>query len=886
MKKENTHMKAMKSILALAGAITSALALQADSTWTNACGVVDWNDEANWNNGVPTGNVKAFLSSSSSKFFYRMTPPLAFTGEIVTTCPSGNSCGLPNYVALTVLDGAAWTVTGNGVVIATEGIGARLSSGFTGTVEIPSGMTFAVPPSLDAGVTFIGAGTLRLDSVSRLARTAGFAGRIEVPSGETFSPADPTFGRAATIALGDGATLAYSKNALARGAIRPIPSWTEAPDAWTYNANNAKIAERQQEAGDEFTIDTRAPFVEDDGTLVLVNDCSQTHSVIYTNRLFRLDEDWGVSFTALTAIPADSKYNGICGQALDGFFHFVLQTDGPRAIASDYGAVFAYATTLGFKTYLYDDGAAFSWWAFGEWSQNYGFRRQYLDGIVYNRPIDYSVTCIGGVMTITMCQDGKSISTSKDVSSKLGEFPKGAYLSFSGSTGWWGITDIPWNRTTVWDFRGWYRERNGGAWQPVAENERITTFNEENWFINSYDKGTKIHTRGNAALNDDGSLPVMGPGANVCVSSACYTPLSINKRYNIVYDAEWKSQTGAYPDGMSFGFVKYTPTAEGDRLYGTGDFRFYEWSHFLCMWWYTYDAGKLQPQLDFYDTNDSNTHVTDYDATDYSGAYRCADNNRLAIFWQYDPEGDLEWRFCHWPTANANSGAVRKTIAYKFNSTKMEKYRKMRDGSPSADNCYLHFRGDVASWGHLDYRLHGITVNELVDNNAVELGTVEVEPGASATVAPEAEFSDSATPVAVFDAFRLGAKSTLALAPAASGVSAAGEISAAGEGAVSVAAGATLEANRFGILSADAKVTLSGNVRLGNAVTFVVPNAVRHAMVDRLVLDWSAAALVDPLPSTIAILDENGRDLSSMLRASVDEDGVRLSKVGLILILR
>ena len=61
MKKENTHMKAMKSILALAGAITSALALQADSTWTNACGVVDWNDEANWNNGVPTGNVKAFL---------------------------------------------------------------------------------------------------------------------------------------------------------------------------------------------------------------------------------------------------------------------------------------------------------------------------------------------------------------------------------------------------------------------------------------------------------------------------------------------------------------------------------------------------------------------------------------------------------------------------------------------------------------------------------------------------------------------------------------------------------------------------------------------------------------------------------------------------------
>ena len=93
-------------------------------------------------------------------------------------------------------------------------------------------------------------------------------------------------------------------------------------------------------------------------------------------------------------------------------------------------------------------------------------------------------------------------------------------------------------------------------------------------------------------------------------------------------------------------------------------------------------------------------------------------------------------------------------------------------------------------------------------------------------------------------------------------------------------------ANRFGILSADAKVTLSGNVRLGNAVTFVVPNAVRHAMVDRLVLDWSAAALVGPLPSTIAILDENGRDLSSMLRASVDEDGVRLSKVGLILILR
>ena len=165
--------------------VLGACAARADATWKGARFDLnaDWSAAGNWDGDVPTGNAVAtigYAADNTANFrVLGLTPPADFTGTIKVAYDTTdwNTC-FHNTLKLTVPEGAAWTVSGNGMLYASEALSARLAPDFTGVVVVTNGAVFTVSTSMNDAVEFVGDGRLVVSEPKRLMHISGFTGTL------------------------------------------------------------------------------------------------------------------------------------------------------------------------------------------------------------------------------------------------------------------------------------------------------------------------------------------------------------------------------------------------------------------------------------------------------------------------------------------------------------------------------------------------------------------------------------------------------------------------------------------------------------------------------------------------------------------------------------
>ena len=299
-------------------------------TWCGPSGEQDWSAATNWvDNIVATGDDVAYFPQNSAyhsngtgkrRYWFKVAPPPDFTGVILTTNEFAskdfysnneyyNQAFLPT-VELETGNGAAWTVSGDGGVVATAGIEAHIAPSFAGVIDVRKGCEFSVPDNLNSAVRFVGAGTLKLSKGTQFRQAERFAGNVVLPEGESVSGADLTGLQSASVQLADGQTLSFDPGELAMRPVLPIESFADAPGKWTFNGTT--YAEGNIPSG---PFNPLPPYVQN-GELWLTDEPAQIHSVWYTNRMFRVTDDWGDEFQVLARAAVGNENHGreACGR--------------------------------------------------------------------------------------------------------------------------------------------------------------------------------------------------------------------------------------------------------------------------------------------------------------------------------------------------------------------------------------------------------------------------------------------------------------------------------------------------------------------------------------------------------------------------------------------
>ena len=167
-----------------------------------------------------------------------------------------------------------------------------------------------------------------------------------------------------------------------------------------------------------------------DGELWLTDDPAQIHTVWYTNRTFRLTDDWGMSFRYNPELPtgtrittelrADGKTRN---QEISGYFGIMFSRSSPTNVGvSTASSILLARDSRGFLIDLYrgDPCSKVMWLAESD-KYNYRSMHESETGLKLNAAMDIVVSVIRGVMTVTMIQNGKSVSYSHDYSSAINE---------------------------------------------------------------------------------------------------------------------------------------------------------------------------------------------------------------------------------------------------------------------------------------------------------------------------------------------------------------------------------------------------------------------------------------------------------------------------------
>ena len=875
----------MKKVFVALFCSLSAVSGNADvCAWIGSTGACDWNVATNWASGaVPAGDAivefPCDYSQLSHKLVFRLTPPADFTGTIVTTNdlralePTHPTC-----ITLAVAEGASWKVTGCGTVVATPNIETRISRNFSGTVDVPAGTTFTVPPEFPESVSFTGVGVLVLDTPARMAQTAGFAGTIRLPSGVAVSASDTASFRAPSFLLGDGSVLEFPEKTLAWGSIKEIPDWNT-PGAWSFNADNTRLRAANSPIG----LDERAPFVTEDGDLRLVNDPAQSHSAFFTNRMFRLSDDWGVSFTFVPELPADSKFvQAGKRQEMEGYFGFYLQSVSPVNVGSPVHR--PVPSGFGSAIYLYRSGSQHIGWHFNAdaaMKQGSSVMEKDMDGIAFNRPMDYDIACIDGVLTVSVRQGAKSFSMRKSVrEGYLDSRPEGVYIGFGGSCSWWNENNYPWTRMTIKGFKGWYRARDAGAWKNVSG--QFYPFSADNWVLYRYDiTGKKVET---PTINDDGSFDIIPHEYQKAATASCKLPLSADSRYLVDVDVKWPAMNKGLCEGITLAVGKRKPVTGHYVFEHTSGWKFDQWAYSLGLWHNLYGAGFLQPYID-YVRSEGGSNVRYEESFQHKGVLPVASGCGMRYSLGYDPSGDMEWHLSKYPlSGDSNNGALSE-LRHVFESGEMAKFRARKgEGSVNADDMFLLLCGASSSWGALETAVCGVSVKELLDNNAPRVGRLSVEAGASATLLAEASFPDSRTPALKLAGVDLSEGASLTVAASESSARVfADEICAKGVSSVAAASGVTVECSRFAYEGTCATVGMSGSVSFGDSLVLVVPGAYRKEPGVKVLLDISSADVEGGFPESVTVLDENGTDKSSACLVLVRDGKVCMASRGLVI---
>ena len=300
-------MELKRIMLSMATAMSVVLHVHGGElrTWCGPSGEQDWADPSNWVDGhVASADDTAYFPQNSAyhsngtgqrRTFFKVVPPADFWGVILTT----NEFAVKDWSAenlnmnfrpvleLEVLDGASWTVDGCGIVVATEGIGERLDSGFWGTVDVRKGVSFEAPANLNPKASIVGAGTLTLVSAAQVEQASAFAGTVRLPAATDVSVASIATLRNATMDIAGTRTLTIDASKAAFSHVSKLEGFVEAPGKWSFNGT--AYEEGNIPSG---PFNKSPPYVQD-GELFLTDEPAQVHTVWYKARRFRLTDSWG-----------------------------------------------------------------------------------------------------------------------------------------------------------------------------------------------------------------------------------------------------------------------------------------------------------------------------------------------------------------------------------------------------------------------------------------------------------------------------------------------------------------------------------------------------------------------------------------------------------------
>ena len=842
-----------------------AAGAQASTLWTNRAVTGDWNDAANWSDGVPAVNGEAyFCRPSGTNFVVRVTPPADFAGTVVVSNYQGGvttaeyNNGRPSLMLS--LDGAAdatWTVKGNGHLVATDGIADRISPDFIGLVEVRKGMSFTVPQNLNAKVALVGAGELNLTSNEQLAQARAFAGKVNLPNGSGLVVEDTGLLANHTLTIGDGDTLTLEPQSTAFGTVRRFGFGAEA-DQWTYNGTAWRVGTLKSGP-----YSPEPPYVTADNVLVLTDDPAQVHTVWYTNRMFRVTDDIGCTFRWTPNLPTDSRIRKEGrNQCQSGNFTISFQSTSPTncilpTTMSDSMQRNNQATrNWGFTMYTYqgEKNAHFSWIVSGTKA---GWDACIVDrttDISLAQAIDFTVAVNRGVMTVTMEQDGKSLTVRKDFSTAFSTFNAGGvWFGLGGSSDTWGEADAtvatPWIRHEISNFSGWYRDPLEGGWEPIANEEKYTTFNETNWDIKrhvSNGNGRSSHDTltGNACLDADGGFSILPTDyyAQTIAFSRSFVPKNKPLRYAMEFDSTANLPKGNW-QGMSFmpfgsnngvdGWDGYANSGAGWKFYSSGvggclyGFAF-QWNIYNGSgeWTYGWVFGKTEIQATRTNVVGPTYATGDVSRTD---AGRGATPKDVRYDFIYDPRGTFTQILSTDPanTANSANGGCFEG-SFQVPAGWMEGFEKWKAERSSV----IGFRGQCASTDIYTLKFRKFRLFQMTSAQAGDFaGRVCVPSGAAASVAAGGLMDGQTAEVASFGTADLAAGATLTVKPSGTSTKASvAKVVSAGDATLKAGAGAEVRVGDIELTRAGsgAGLALDGAVSLGDAFTLTVPSAWRE----------------------------------------------------------
>ena len=832
-----------------------ACAAFADATWQGASFDLnaDWSAEANWNGGVPTGEAVATIDYSggntASVRFLGLTPPVDFTGTIkVTYSTSDWDTCFHNMLKLTVLEGATWSVSGNGMLYATEGLSARIASDFTGVIVVPEGISFTVPSGLADAVEFVGDGRLVVSETKRLTHLSGFTGTLVWAGDAVLSPADTTVLQLRKLELANGASLTYAERILSANAAIKIKDWNEAPEDWTYGGTSG--------THDILQFDTRLAHPNADGSLALVTDPKQIHSAVYTGRKLKIHDNWGVSFRYTPEHPADSAVaKAGWTSEWSGSFGFFMLPKMPDVADITYLKPLS-SLAHGFKIYHYRGGDIYPYvgWFRGtevdkKLSQDI---LNTIQGPNFRQPMDVTMSCQNGLMTVTLRQGEKYFAFSrnaKDNQYLFRDITDGFYLAFGASSDWWSASEtthnVPWSKQTISNFRGWYRAREAGRW--VQDSRSFYPFTTDNCTARRYTAASTYVENGDA-LETDGSFKVESNGERLGTIIRLSQALDRRNRHLITYDLVYGDGTsGDNTEYFKFGFTRATDA--------------------LSSWVYRWDASNNDITKEGWNNYTYPLTVSIYW---YGGRGRCLStkptNGNGAAETAWSPSFSypkmLKNQTAHTSLVYDGGKSLYYQVQSKQHVTDVN-FAAKADYSTAGwgnGNNMFFLMSSYNTWGQVDTWLRDFTVKTLSDNQEVYLsGEVAVAEGATASFQADALKADSAYPAATLGGVSLAAGSTLQVTGSKAVID---SVRVSGSGATLAASAATTVGAKvvYEGEAPDEGLTLSGDVvRAADEMTFTIPEDWRHVKKVITLLNAPAAAL----PSSVKIVSETGRGLTA-----------------------
>lgn len=861
------------------------------TTWnglSGAGGVVDWNDATSWSGGVPVGTDTAIIVPIETEksghtyrmnSIFRMTPSADFAGTISiknSGDPIGapSNCALPLNVALTVLDGAQWTVEGDAVLIATPGVDAHVSADkFTGVIDVPAGVSFTVPATLDPAVRFIGSGELVLSDSAMFDRCALFSGSIRF-NGISFTVSQFAQLVGGNFTLNNGQTLSVSPQAAALGGVRAMAPLTDV-GAWDFSGVTWHSGPEQKPFPSEF------PLYEGDD-LVLTDSPAQHRIVTYKGRKFRLSDIWHLEFTVVPD-TSDVWLPGSWGIRPSGMVGVFFAPEKPTSVPRQ--MLPANANDGIYGGYLYfnrkDNAQGFRWkhtwlsqpgittWTYGSDEAKFPesgvandvYLESQMDGIDLRLPIDVAVSCEKGVVSFAFKQNGKSFSVIRDYSAllKVTTEVQGVYQPLKEETGYTlmiaGSTDFcglavsqtkPWQKQTIRNFRGWWWNRYESPWQDKAV-DGFSTIDGMNWKLSTYDGSVSPVLKDAEELDrctETGGYRILKRHNNQVTSLHSRNVVSASEPVLVTFDYimgdclvdnnSWK-----YGNSLTVGFTAHDCDHVDTKM------TTYTWQPLQTSsgWqnlpsWIMEWRFATQLQYGFVVGNSGADWNAKWATPDIKGSYHCW-HTTTHVSLLYDGAGSMYYRFNRPPTVASSGHTAQSPDGNDTWNAVATGYDGEYAHTPNA-SLFNTFKTQHANGMHLDIRAAN---TQSAGWNESWIENLKVRKLSSAI-----------------------SKAEIPSVTVAANASATLNGGAAKVGLLNLGKGATLTMNGGAVAKLSAVgASLAGTPDLAGPLTVVVPSALAAERgVWHETVDLSAVTTMRPDPENVTVVDESGNVLADV----------------------